>query len=189
MVASVEYFSHLHFVHQSFVRRQNPIQYVFTPLPCCLFNMLLKADYDLVRLKMRGKDLKRRKKDASVNESWNLLKKSLNKVIEETIPRAVGMVKKRPWVTRKVQKKRRAKQRAWRKYSKLKKENEVSNSDLADQIRELKQKYVEKRNLSNRANRKAVKDYENKLAANVKSDSKSFYKYVRSRQRKKDRVG
>src|SRR6218665_1491705 len=99
------------------------------------------------------------------------------------------MVKKRPWVTRKVQKKRRAKQRAWRKYSKLKKENEVSNSDLADQIRELKQKYVEKRNLSNRANREAVKDYENKLAANVKSDSKSFYKYVRSRQRKKDRVG
>src|SRR6218665_4227859 len=42
MVASVEYFSHLHFVHQSFVRRQNQIQYVFTPLPCCLFNMLLQ---------------------------------------------------------------------------------------------------------------------------------------------------
>src|SRR6218665_3126964 len=72
-----------------------------------------KADYDLVRLKMRGKDLERRTKDVSVHESWNLLKKSLNKVIEETIPRAVGMVKKRPWVTRKVQKKRRAKQRAW----------------------------------------------------------------------------
>ena len=68
---------------------------------------------------MRGKDLKRRTKDASVNESWNLLKKSLNEVIEETIPRTVGVVKKGPWVTRKVQKKRRAKQRAWRKYSKL----------------------------------------------------------------------
>ena len=74
-----------------------------------------KTDYDLVRLKMRGKDLERRTKDASVNESWNLLKKSLNKVIEETIPRAVGMVKKRPWVTRKVQKKRRAKQRSLEK--------------------------------------------------------------------------
>ena len=33
---------------------------------------------------------------------------------------------------------------------------------------------MEKRNQSNRANREAVKDYENKLAANVKSDSKSF---------------
>src|SRR6218665_959790 len=76
-----------------------------------------KADYDLVKLKMRGKDLERRTKDASVKESWNLLKKSLNEVIEETIQRAVKMVKKRPWVTRKVQKKRRAKQRAWRKYS------------------------------------------------------------------------
>ena len=121
-----------------------------------------KADYDLVRLKMRGKDLERRTKDASVNESWNLL----DEVIEETIPRAVGMIKERPWVTRKVQNKRRAKQRAWRKYSKLKKENEFSKSDLADHIRELKQKYVEKRNQSNKANREAAKDYENKLAAN-----------------------
>ena len=34
-----------------------------------------------------------------------------------------------------------------------------------------------------------MKDYENKLVANVKSDSKSFYKYVRSRQRMKDKVG
>src|SRR6218665_3533106 len=85
--------------------------------------------------------------------------------------------------------KRRAKQRAWGKYSKLKKENEFSKSDLADHIRELKQKYVEKRNQSNKANREAAKDYENKLAANVKRDSKSFYKYVRSRTRKKDRVG
>src|SRR6218665_2400836 len=148
----------------------------------------LKADYDLVSLKMRAKDLERRTKDASVNESWNLLKKSLNEVIEETMPRAVGMVKKRPWVTRKVQKKG-GRSRALRKYSKLRKENEVSKSDLADQIREMKQKYVEKRNQSNRPNREAVKDYENNLAANVKSDSKSFYKYVRSRQRKKDRVG
>ena len=49
----------------------------------------LKADYDLVSLKMRAKDLERRTKEASVNESWNLLKKSLNEVIEETIPRAV----------------------------------------------------------------------------------------------------
>src|SRR6218665_3806181 len=61
--------------------------------------------YDLVRLKMREKDLERKTKDVSVNESWNLLKKSLDEVIEETIPRAVGMIKKRPWVTRKVQKK------------------------------------------------------------------------------------
>ena len=73
----------------------------------------------------------------------------------------------------------------------MKKENIVSKSDLTDHIRELKQKYVEKRNTfqSNKANREAVKDYENKLAENVKSDNKSFYKYVRSRPRKKDRVG
>src|SRR6218665_3237820 len=93
-----------------------------------------KADYDLVRLKMRENDLERKTKDASVNESWNLLKKSLDEVKEETIPRAAGMIKKRPWVTRKLQKKRRAKQRAWRKYSKLKKDNGFSKLDLADHI-------------------------------------------------------
>ena len=77
-----------------------------------LYINYLKADYDLVRLKMRETDLERRTKDASVNENWNLLKKSLDEVIEETVPRAVWMVMKRPWVTRKVQKKMRAKQRA-----------------------------------------------------------------------------
>ena len=49
----------------------------------------------MVRLKMRENDMERRPKDASVNESWNLLKKSLDEVVEETIPRTAGMAEKR----------------------------------------------------------------------------------------------
>ena len=36
---------------------------------------------------------------------------------------------------------------------------------------------------------KRTERIENKLAANVKSDNKSFYKYARSRQKRKDKVG
>lgn len=45
---------------------------------------------------------------------------------------------------------------------------------MTDIIKELKQKYAEKRNKAIRVNREAMKDYENKLEANVKRDSKSL---------------
>ena len=64
-----------------------------------------------------------------------MVKKSLDEVIEETTPRAVGMVRKRSWPLGKYrQKKDEALQRAWRRYSKFKKENKDSKS--------LKKKYV-----------------------------------------------
>lgn len=148
-----------------------------------------KADFNLVRSRLREKDLERKIGETGVNESWNMLVNILNEVIDETIPTVKRMVKKRPWVTWIVQKRRRAKQKAWKKYSKFKKENDTRDPDIQDQINSLKSKYVQKRNRSNQANREAVHEFESKLATNVKNDSKSFYKYVRSRQQKKDRVG
>ena len=37
--------------------------------------------------------------------------------------------------------------------------------------------------------RKSKRNFEHKLAQNIKSDSKSFYAYVRSKQNVRDRVG
>jgi hypothetical protein len=48
---------------------------------------------------------------------------------------------------------------------------------------------VEKRNLAKTTNRKAIKDYEVKLSQNIKRDSKSFYSYMRSKQKRKTKVG
>jgi len=48
---------------------------------------------------------------------------------------------------------------------------------------------VNKRNICNDENRAAIKNFEQKLSRNVKEDSKSVYNYVRSKQKRKERVG
>ena len=61
--------------------------------------------------------------------------------------------------------------------------------DYVARLEKSKAKYVNKRNICNNANRKAIKSFEEKLSRNVKEDSKSFYNYVRSKQKRKEMVG
>ena len=49
--------------------------------------------------------------------------------------------------------------------------------------------YTEALNAATNEVRKSKRNFENKLAQNIKSDSKSFYAYVRSRQNVRDKVG
>ena len=147
------------------------------------------ADYDVVRRRLKEKELGSKLIGLGVNESWEMLVRCLSEVMEETLPRGRSMVKRRPWVTREVQKKRRMKQKAWKKYNRLKGGKESEDQSMKSKEDKLREKYIKIRNESNKENKKAVQDYERKLAANVKQDSKSFYKYVRSRQKKRDRVG
>ena len=54
---------------------------------------------------------------------------------------------------------------------------------------DLYQLYVTKRKQCAAVNKKAKDDFETKLAANIKHDSKSFYAYIRSKQRCKSKIG
>src|SRR5688572_23457 len=106
----------------------------------------------------------------------------MKEIIEENIPKHKRTNKKRPWVTREVQRKRRAKNKAWKNFQQLKKERKNGlDCDYVVRLEKSKAKYVNKRNICNNANRKAIKSFEEKLSRNVK-DSKSFYNYVRSKQ-------
>jgi hypothetical protein len=67
------------------------------------------------------------------------------------------------------------------------KDNVPDDSDTQNTVNSIRKAYVAKRKQSNQANKKAVYDYESKLAKNAKNHCKGFYKYVRNRQ--KDRVG
>ena len=49
--------------------------------------------------------------------------------------------------------------------------------------------YKEALNAATNEVRKAKRNFEHKLAQNIKSDSKSFYAYVRSKQNVRDKVG
>jgi len=94
--------------------------------------------------------------------------------------------KRRPWVTREVQKKRRAKNKAWKKFHKLKEEiRDGLSCENEARLENLNRNYVNKRNICNDANRAATKNFEQKLSRNVKEDTKSFYNYVRGKQKRK----
>ena len=84
--------------------------------------------------------------------------------------------KKRPCVTREVQKRRSARTQAWNKFKthwiKMN-NNEVGR---VEKLKQLLASYIQKGNKSGATNRMAIADYENKLATNIKQDSKSFYR-------------
>ena len=80
-------------------------------------------------------------------------------------------------MTREVIRVRKAKVKAWNNYIKS-----GRNSLLYDI-------YKSKLRLSVRENNKAKRNFEERLANNIKNDSKSFYAYVRSKQRTKVTVG
>ena len=106
-----------------------------------------------------------------------------------TIPGRKKLNKKLPWVTREVQKRRRAKIKAWNKlkaHRMMMKHNEAREDK---RIKQLLTSYVEKRNKSAAANRVAISQYERRLAANIKQDSKSFFKYVASKSKRNVLVG
>ena len=71
---------------------------------------------------------------------------------------------------------RKRKSRLWRKYR--------ENRETADYER-----YIEHRNHTTRITRKAKQDFEKKLADNIKTDPKSFYSYVKSKSKTKERMG
>ena len=85
-------------------------------------------------------------------------------------------MKRAKWVNRAVIRSRRAKAKAWQRM-KLR-DNEHS-----------RQAYQLKLKKSVEINRQAKLNFEQKLAKNIKVDSKSFYSYVRSVQRCRDKVG
>ena len=70
----------------------------------------------------------------------------------------------------------RAKLKAWNQYKITRNDDTYKN-------------YTDKRNKENRENKRAQKEFEKHLAKNVKSNSKSFFAYIRNKQRTRDKVG
>jgi hypothetical protein len=60
------------------------------------YNNYFKADFNLVRNKLKEKQLKSKLKGLGVNESRNEPVKCLTQVMKETIPKGTRMTKKRP---------------------------------------------------------------------------------------------
>lgn len=64
-----------------------------------------KADYDTVRCEIAAQEIARKIRGIGVDQSWCKFKECIEEVINKTIPLHKKINSKKPWVTRKVQKK------------------------------------------------------------------------------------
>jgi ribonuclease P/MRP protein subunit RPP40 len=113
----------------------------------------------------------------TVNDMWSLFRGTLDSGIDTYIPTQRSYRKRKAlWMTRHAEKARRCKYKHWRRY----RESQL-DSDYVD--------YKRASNKATKAIRTAKKDFELKLAQNIKTDTKSFYAYARSKYKTKDKVG
>jgi hypothetical protein len=136
-----------------------------------------KADYNKMRDYAKLRNWGNLIDSKDVEKIWLTLKSELLNVRNKFVPKRRQNKNKCKWVTREVVTCRKAKKKAWNQYIK-------SGKNL-----QLYQHYVFKRRQCVAVNKKAKVDFETKLANNITQDSKSFYAYIRSKQRCKAKIG
>lgn len=135
-----------------------------------------KADYQQIRAAAQNIDFKSNEKGENVEQDWQDFRAKLENLRDTYVQQRKFKIRKEKWVNREVMRCRRAKNKAWKRHKKVKTERSY---DV----------YKTKLRKSVKTNRKAKENFELKLALNVKTDSKSFFSYVRGKQRTKDKVG
>ena len=116
-------------------------------------------------------------KNKTATECWNILRGELDSAIDSYVPmKKQGKRSKKKHLSEEAFRKIRHKQNMWRVYKHTGKDKDY-------------EAYKEALNAATNEVRKSKRNCENKLAQNIKSDSKSFYAYVRSKQNVRDKVG
>ena len=110
-------------------------------------------------------------------ECWNILKYEIESIIDKFVPfQKQGKRCRKKHLSKEAIRKIMLKQTMWRVYRRTRKEEDYA-------------KYKEALNAATTEIRQSKRSYEQKLACNIKNDSKSFYAYVRSKQNVQDKVG
>ena len=117
-------------------------------------------------------------KDQDLDIYWDNFLRTVDSCVDKHVPkvRPSQKAKKQPWLNRDAITAVQDKKRAWKTYTFCKTQQNY-------------QKYAGKRNKATRACRDAKINFERKLANNIKTDSKSFWSYVRSQSKTKSGIG
>ena len=116
-------------------------------------------------------------KNKTATECWNILRGEIDSAIDGYVPmKKQGKRSKKKHMSTEAFGKIRHKQNMWRVYKHTGKDEDY-------------EVYKEALNAATNEVRKSKRNFELKLAQNIKSDSKSFYAYVRSKQNVRDKVG
>jgi ribonuclease P/MRP protein subunit RPP40 len=141
-----------------------------------------RADYDEVRKHMQALQQETSSNYftnniSEVNDRWINIKNNCLRIRNKYIGPKRKAKNKSKWATNKVRKCRREKKKAWMKFIK-------GNRD-----EKLYQEYKIKLNNSVKENRRAKRSFEERLAKNIKEDSKTFFAYVNSKKRSNNMIG
>ena len=134
----------------------------------------LRADYDNIRQELSNIDWDQ-SLSGTATECWEFLRDQLERVVQEHVPTrkvSVSKKKKAPWLTYRAVNTIKKKHKTYSKYKDKKHPAYVAAAAKADQ--EIK---------------KAKRNFEEKLAKNIKNDTKSFYAYARHSSKTATRVG
>ena len=116
-------------------------------------------------------------KNKTATECWNILRGELDSAIDRYVPmKKQGKRSKKKHLSKEAFRKIKYKQHMWRVYKDTGKDKHY-------------EVYKEALNAATNDVRKSKRNFEHKLAHNIKSDSKSFYAYVRSKPNIRDKVG
>ena len=136
-----------------------------------------KGNYKEIRKSLACIDWNDKMKNKTATECWNILRGELDSAIDSYVPmKKQGKRSKKKHLSKEVFRKIRHKQNMWRVYKHTGKDTDYES-------------YKEALNAATNEVRKSKRNFEHKLAQNIKSDSKSFYAYVRSKQNVRDKVG
>ena len=136
-----------------------------------------KGNYKKIRKSLALIDWNDKMKNKTATECWNILRGELDSAIDSYVPmKKQGKRSKKKNLSKEAFRKIRYNQNMWRVYKHTGKDKDYDA-------------YKEALNAATNEVRKSKRNFEYKLAQNIKSDSKSFYAYVRSKQNVRDRVG
>ena len=136
-----------------------------------------RGNYEEIRKRLALIDGNDKMNNKTATECWNILRGELDRAIDSYVPmKKQGKRSKKKHLSKEAFRKIRYKQNMWRVYK-----HTGTDQDY--------DAYKEALNAATNEVRKSKRNFEHKLAQNIKSDSKSVYAYVRSKQNVRDKVG
>ena len=145
--------------------------YASAPHPVRSIQNYNKADYDKIRLHLRNINWKQALRSKNAQEMWQFIEGEIKTLTNKWVPQRNINSRKRQkplWLTNKLVAKTKAKNSAFKKYR--------SSRSSEDYV-----KYAKARNQVKWECRKAVRDFEKKIAQESKTNPKAFYKYAGSK--------
>ena len=134
-------------------------------------------EYKEIRKSLAHIDWNDKMKNKTATECWNILKGEIDSAIGSFVPmKKQGKRSKKKHLSKEAFRKIRHKQNMWRVYKHTGKDQDYVV-------------YKEALNAATNEVRNSKRNFELKLAQNIKSESKSFYAHVRSKQNVRDKVG